>query len=149
GGGVFSEGVADFGSNYPPARVTLTNVTVAGNSATSGAGVYNHSASALALANTVVADNTRPQVTNDEGGASAFHPGYAATRTVQGPNLVEGGLQGFPDVLSVDPKLGDLQDNGGPTQTMALFLGSPAINAGDNTLIPDGITTDQRGSGFE
>jgi hypothetical protein len=42
----------------------------------------------------------------------------------------------------VDPKLGPLQDNGGPTQTMALLPGSPAINAGSN---PDGLATDQRG----
>ena len=67
---------------------------------------------------------------------------------VQGPNLVEGGLARFPDVLAADPKLGPIRDNGGPTQTMALLLGSPAINAGDNTLIPDGITTDRQGSGF-
>jgi hypothetical protein len=38
--------------------------------------------------------------------------------------------------------LGPLQDNGGPTQTMALLSGSPAIDAGDNTGAPD---TDQRG----
>ena len=55
------------------------------------------------------------------------------------------------EVLSADPKLGPLQDNGGPTQTMALLAGSPAIDKGDNTLVPidpsTGLpfTTDQRG----
>jgi hypothetical protein len=44
--------------------------------------------------------------------------------------------------------LGALQDNGGPTATMALLPGSPAINAGDNTLIPTGVTTHQRGAGY-
>ncbi|MBK8536972.1 MAG: DUF4214 domain-containing protein [Candidatus Competibacteraceae bacterium] len=44
--------------------------------------------------------------------------------------------------------LGDLADNGGPTQTLLPVVGSPAINAGDNTLIPAGVTTDQRGVGF-
>ena len=34
---------------------------------------------------------------------------------------------------------------GGPTQTMALFVGSPALDAGNIALIPAGITTDQRG----
>jgi hypothetical protein len=42
----------------------------------------------------------------------------------------------------VDAKLGSLQDNGGPTKTMALLAGSPALNAGD----PDQLgTKDQRG----
>jgi hypothetical protein len=40
-----------------------------------------------------------------------------------------------------DPKLGPLADNGGPTLTMALLPGSPAIDAGDTSLAP---TTDQR-----
>src|SRR5262249_38877388 len=36
----------------------------------------------------------------------------------------------------------------GPTMTMPLLAGSPALNAGSNALIPAGVTTDQRGSGF-
>jgi len=38
--------------------------------------------------------------------------------------------------------LGALADNGGPTQTMALPDGSPAIDAGNQVGCP---TTDQRG----
>jgi hypothetical protein len=45
----------------------------------------------------------------------------------------------------IDPLLGPLQDNGGPTQTHALLSGSPAIDAGNNSLIPAGTVTDQRG----
>ena len=41
-----------------------------------------------------------------------------------------------------DPELGPLADDGGPTQTMALLPGSPAIGAG--TAV-SGVTTDQRG----
>jgi len=41
-----------------------------------------------------------------------------------------------------DPKLGPLADNGGPTLTMALLSGSPAIDAGNTSLAP---ATDQRG----
>ena len=41
-----------------------------------------------------------------------------------------------------DPKLGPLANNGGPTLTMALLPGSPAIDAGNTSLAP---TTDQRG----
>jgi len=40
-----------------------------------------------------------------------------------------------------------LSDNGGPTQTIALLPGSPAIDAGDDSVTgpPDNLTTDQRG----
>jgi hypothetical protein len=41
-----------------------------------------------------------------------------------------------------DPKLGPLANNGGPTLTMALLPGSPAIDAGNTSLAP---ATDQRG----
>ena len=42
-----------------------------------------------------------------------------------------------------------LADNGGPTQTHALVAGSPAFDAGNNADVPGGITTDQRGTGFD
>src|SRR5262249_51643875 len=59
--------------------------------------------------------------------------GYAATDLV--------GTAASP----IEPKLGPLQDNGGPTWTMALLPGSPAIDAGDNSDAPD---YDQRSPGF-
>jgi hypothetical protein len=53
-------------------------------------------------------------------------------------------------MLSVDPKLGPLQNNGGLTFTQALLAGSPAIDAGDDSVTgsPLSLTTDQRGTGF-
>src|SRR5205823_870704 len=44
----------------------------------------------------------------------------------------------------VDPLLGLLADNGGPTQTIRLIFGSPAIDAGDPAFLPP-PATDQRG----
>ena len=53
------------------------------------------------------------------------------------------------DLNNTDPMLGPLQNNGGPTQTMALPTGSPAIDAGNPKGCTDGaghlLTTDQRG----
>ncbi|MDQ3813230.1 MAG: hypothetical protein M3347_04685, partial [Armatimonadota bacterium] len=43
---------------------------------------------------------------------------------------------------TADPNLASLADNGGPTNTHALQLGSPALEAG---IFVNGLTTDQRG----
>jgi hypothetical protein len=42
----------------------------------------------------------------------------------------------------LDPKLGPLHNNGGPTSTMALLANSPALNVGSN---PSNVAVDQRG----
>ncbi len=52
------------------------------------------------------------------------------------------GLNGVGDQTGVNPKLGPLANNGGPTQTMALKAGSPAIDAVQFCPPPK---TDQRG----
>ena len=48
-----------------------------------------------------------------------------------------------------DPKLGRLRNNGGPTKTMALLPGSPAIDSGNPSGCADSkghlLKTDQRG----
>ena len=49
------------------------------------------------------------------------------------------------DTLNGDPMLLPLADNGGPTWTMALASGSPAIDAGNNVA---NLSYDQRGAGF-
>ena len=52
------------------------------------------------------------------------------------------------DIIGGDPMLGALASNGGPTQTMALQAGSPAIGAGITAVFPGtdtDITADQRG----
>ena len=57
-----------------------------------------------------------------------------------GATGISNGVNG--NIVGVDPRLGPLQDNGGPTPTMALLPGSPAIDVGANPL---DLTTDQRG----
>jgi len=51
--------------------------------------------------------------------------------------------QAATDINGVDPKIGALADNGGPTLTHALLAGSPALSAGASD--PAVTTTDQRG----
>src|ERR1035437_6455149 len=48
-----------------------------------------------------------------------------------------------------DPKLGPLADNGGPTLTMALLPGSPAIDAGNTSLAPATDRSEERRVGKE
>jgi hypothetical protein len=58
-----------------------------------------------------------------------------------------GNLVGSTTTKKLDPLIGALADNKGPTKTIALLDGSPAINAGDNAASPG--STDQRGPGFD
>jgi predicted outer membrane repeat protein len=62
-----------------------------------------------------------------------------------GHNLIGSGSTGFTapgDLVGTNPNLGPLANNGGPTWTMALLPGSPAIDAGSAVGTP---ATDQRG----
>jgi len=101
----------------------------------------------MTLANTIIAGNS-------VSGPEAAGPDFQGSVTTDlGHNLIgdTSGSSGFSpstDLLNVNPLLNALGNFGGPTQTFALLPGSPAINAGDNALIPSGITTDQRGPGY-
>jgi hypothetical protein len=70
-------------------------------------------------------------------------------------NTFESGLPsgfGVENLLDVDPQLGALADNGGPTLTHAPLPGSPAIDAGDPEFNPlsfdPPIYVDQRGGPY-
>ncbi len=76
-------------------------------------------------------------------------PDFSGNVTSQGFNLIlsASGVTGFTqasDITGVDPQLGALQDNGGPTFTQALAAGSPAVDKGSAGV----LTTDQRGGTF-
>jgi hypothetical protein len=106
------------------------------NGVGAGGGISN--TGGLQMYDTILASNT-----------ANVAPDLDGSLTSLGHNLVGNttGGSGFAgsDLLNLDPKLGPLQNNGGPTQTMALLPGSLAIDAGDNTGAP---AYDQRGPGF-
>jgi len=110
--------------------VTLTGCTIIGNRASQANDIDNTQGGTLALGNTIV------------GGIGGF-----GTVNSFGFNLSTTGGAAFTapgDQVNVNPKLdpAGLQDNGGPTETIALVHGSPAIDQGHAF----GFTTDQRGS---
>jgi CSLREA domain-containing protein len=128
-------GIADTGS-----VVSLLNSTVAGNRAagagtTTAGGVAN--ASSLNATNTIVAGNTANGAPSDC---------LAAVTTGTLANDLSGdtscGFSGAGGKQGVDPQLGPLADNGGPTNTRRLSATSPALDAGTATGCP---ATDQRG----
>ena len=82
-------------------------------------------------------------VANSNGSAAA--PSLTgSSNDVLSNNPTTGGLTGtgVTDITTGNPQLGPLADNGGPTQTMGLLGGSPALGTG---IAVAGITTDQRG----
>jgi hypothetical protein len=94
----------------------------------------------LQTRDTILAGNTAGGPGTNSG------PDLAGDLGSLGHNLIansDGGIGFDPsDLLNVDPRLGSLQDNGGPTLTMAQLPGSPALNTGD----PDQLgVPDQRG----
>jgi hypothetical protein len=131
-------GIANFGST-----VTLLDSTVSGNSAPSiGGGVFVATYGGnTVLGSSIVAGNT-----------CLGSPDIGGPVTSRGHNLIgdgsgSSGLTAPGDLVGtsaapIDPRLGPLQDHGGPTPTMAPLAGSPAIDAGDPAQL--GVA-DQRG----
>lgn len=149
-GTTISNNTANFGGGIwigHDAIAKITNDTIAGNTANMGGGVWfaggvtgtllnvtvaNNAGNGMAggdtgvtLQNTLVAGNTKGTM---EGEVSCDQ-----THTGAGANMEYPGDSNSPctsSVIVADPQLGPLQDNGGPTETMAPAAGSPAIGKG-------------------
>jgi hypothetical protein len=122
---------------------TIVNNTITDTSNENATGgIYNVASNGGSLArvtlrNSIIANNA---VANLRVAASG---GAVASTASQGFNLSDNG-NGFLTQTTdktAAPLLGPLADNGGPTQTHALLLGSPALDAGQSS----GVGIDQRG----
>jgi hypothetical protein len=131
--------------------LTVVNSTLSGNRAVSGfgGGLMIDFGSPL-LHDTLIAGNFWGTGTNRSDVVGALYPGgdYNLIGDGSGMTGLQNGVNGNQVGSAnapIDPLLGPLQDNGGPTQTMALLPGSPAIDAGNNDYAND---WDQRGPGY-
>jgi predicted outer membrane repeat protein len=139
GGGIYTE------SGTRP--VTLTNVTLTANRANTGGGLRVDFGSPV-LHNTLIGGNfrgatgtTRDDVSGTLNPSGDYNLIGDGTGMIGLSNGVNGNLVGSA-TAPIDPLLGPLQDNGGPTKTHALLAGSPALNTGDPNQL--GVA-DQRG----
>lgn len=145
GGGIYNEGIVSSHHN------TITNNRASSDPISpsgSGGGVFNVEGAQFTFRDTILYANYRQGINLEDndcyGNLITSH--YNLLGTLEDCSLTND--QGL-DLIGVDPLLGALADNGGPTQTRALQPGSPAIDAAN----PDGcislvnlpLTNDQRG----
>jgi hypothetical protein len=96
----------------------------------------------ITIISSIVSGNTNslaPDIIS--GGTVNVNFSAAGSATGFTPSATSGNNLPFGANLNLQP----LANNGGPTQTIALGAGSPALNAGSN---PADLLTDQRGTGF-
>lgn len=122
--------------------LTINNSTIAYNLGRIGGGIQLDQ-STLILNNTIVAKNSSNSNPDISGNVSGSF--YSLVGNGTGNNVVNG-VNG--NIVNIDPNIGNLANNGGPTKTIALLLGSPAIDSGSIPLTPPGTVYDQRQSPF-
>lgn len=139
------------GLYYNGTNLIVTNSTIVNNSSLNGGGGFHRTGTTLTanIRNTIIAGNS----------GAATSPDAFGDATSQGNNIIGNVLGSTGWVMSdqqgVNPMLGALANNGGPTQTHLPMAGSPAINMGNNCVLtstctaanpPANVTTDQRGT---
>jgi hypothetical protein len=147
-------------SNNAASCPKVTNATFSGNSAKNGGAIYNSWSSNPVLTNVTVSRNSasvnigglfddlyssstiRNSILWDDIGGEIEIENSSPTIT---NSVVQGGYDYGMNIIIGNPLLGPLGNYGGPTQTIPLLPGSPAINAGDQTKCTDSATLDQRG----
>jgi hypothetical protein len=145
GGGA---GEGGFGGGFLAEEGSLSHLTMVGNAISHGgtggaAGSGANGASPGASegpsdgADLAAFDSDQPFVSE----SASIIGGCVGTLVNGGGDIAAAAAERCPGALT-NPKLGPLAANGGPTKTMALLAGSPAI---DGIAVPCGTTPDQRG----
>ncbi len=141
-------------------HLVIHNSTVSGNTDAEGVAIIDYATQALAyISHSTITGNTAGGVRVKDSDVFMGHSIVAGNTSFDLKDALTGsrynlfgnseGGSGYDptDLLDVDPLLGSLADNGGPTSTHALLPGSPAIDAGDPNIV-DPPDWDQRGPGF-
>lgn len=138
--------------------IFLTNCTITNNSAQRAPGIITFSET-VEVRNTIIAGNNAPDVAgkfisrgNNLIGSLNEDAIVTTSGFTNGVNNDQVGTVASP----LNPRLGPLANNGGPTQTHALLSNSTALDAGNNCVLDNSctpavgvaVTTDQRGAGF-
>jgi hypothetical protein len=149
GGGLY---VASNDGSVDAVHVTVSaNVADADqNSDGDGGGVQVAGAAAVTLSNSIVAGNFRGsdwRFIDDVAGGFSVESTHNLIGTVTGSTGLAGQHSAWgTDADPLDPRLDQLRDNGGFAPTQAIFIDSPAAEAGDNTVTnAAGLSADQRG----
>lgn len=120
------------------------NSTIANNQVTdinTAGGLHVTLLTPIILQNTIIAQNLAPTYPDVYGNFTS-----SANNLIGNGNGASGISDGIDGNLIgvINPLIGSLSNNGGPTQTIPLLIGSPAINAGNNMFVPPSIIYDQR-----
>jgi predicted outer membrane repeat protein len=132
--------IAQFGNG----SIKIYNSTIASNQtlSTSAGGMRADGAGTTELYSCIIANNDDSNDGADEDLDNTFD--RVENCLIRDPNGHTRTID-LNNILSVDPLLGPLQDNGGFTHTMEIGQASPAIDVGSNVLA---LTSDQRGAPF-
>jgi hypothetical protein len=149
--------------------VTVSNSTFSGNtSSVGGSGIYNEQNKTMTVSNSTFSGNSAVAIYNSgnltlkssllAGQTSGSNCEGHVVPTSDGYNMDDDGSCSFnqtgdqSDVTNAKSFLGPLQNNGGPTSTIALLSGSSAIDAIPVTPVNEctdafgnSVLTDQRG----
>ena len=136
----------------------INGSTIVDNTAVgTGGGFAANASRAATIRNSIVAGNSDSGPAPDVEGSEELVVSHSLIGDNAGTSLVAapvgspdpvGNLVGTSD-LPIDPLLGELAFNGGPTDTHLLMPGSPAIDAGDELIqsTSNDFSPDQRGLG--
>jgi CSLREA domain-containing protein len=120
------------GINVLSGTVVLRGVTLVNNQSKpfGGGGVSSilgQSGTSVQIANTIIANNHDPTGVTTDCGGNLTTLGYNLLESTSGCSFVKDPVT---DQTNLDPLLGPLAYNGGPTRTHALRQGSPALDTG-------------------